>query len=132
MALTFLRRDRDEFVPITRGRDLRPLLPYLANTLAFDAGDFPGLSGSAGTGGCDCLGPLMRLLRPLIPGDYAAKSEADQVAHVSRNTFRLTVSSFIDAHDFELRSMRKECVHVITPDLRRIPFSAYNLHHRRP
>ena len=132
-ALTFLQGGRGGFSPITRDRDFQPYLPHIPNTLAFDPADFPGLCGpaSAGNGGCECFSSLVKLLRPLIPKRYGASGEAAQIAHVSQNTFRISVTSFIDAHDFELRSMRKECVHIITPDLRRIPFSAYNLHHRR-
>jgi len=40
------------------------------------------------------------------------------------------VVSFIDAYNFDMKAMQKECVHVITPDLHKIPFSAYNLLHR--
>jgi hypothetical protein len=40
------------------------------------------------------------------------------------------VVSFLDAHNFDLKAMQKECVHIITPELRKIPFSAYNLVHR--
>ena len=132
-ALTFLQGGRGGFSPITRDRDFQPYLPHIPNTLAFDPADFPGLCGpaSSGSGGCECFSSLVKLLRPLIPKRYGAGTEAAQIAHVSQNTFRISVTSFIDAYDFELSSMRKECVHIITPDLRRIPFSAYNLYHRR-
>jgi uncharacterized radical SAM superfamily Fe-S cluster-containing enzyme len=50
--------------------------------------------------------------------------------YVDENTFRVSVSSFVDAYNFDTRSMQKECVHVVTEDLRKIPFSAYNIIHR--
>jgi hypothetical protein len=40
------------------------------------------------------------------------------------------VASFVDAWNFDIRSLKRECVHVVTPDLKRIPFSAYCLFHR--
>ena len=50
--------------------------------------------------------------------------------YINDNLFRLSVASFIDAWNFDMKAMQKECVHVITPDLHKIPFSAYNLLHR--
>jgi hypothetical protein len=38
---------------------------------------------------------------------------------------------FIDAHAFDVRSVKKSCVHIIHPeDGRLIPFDTYNLFHR--
>jgi uncharacterized radical SAM superfamily Fe-S cluster-containing enzyme len=50
--------------------------------------------------------------------------------YIDQNTFRISVSSFLDAYNFDMKSMQKECIHVITPDLRKIPFSAYNTIYR--
>ena len=37
---------------------------------------------------------------------------------------------FIDAHSFDLRSVKKTCVHIVSPDLRIIPFDTYNMFYR--
>ena len=37
---------------------------------------------------------------------------------------------FIDAHSFDLRSIKKTCVHIVSPDLRLIPFDTYNMFYR--
>ena len=37
---------------------------------------------------------------------------------------------FIDAHSFDLRSVKKTCVHIVSPDLRLIPFDTYNMFYR--
>ena len=37
---------------------------------------------------------------------------------------------FIDAHSFDLRSVKKTCVHVVAPDLRIIPLDTYNMFYR--
>ena len=50
--------------------------------------------------------------------------------YVSENTFRITITSFIDKYNFDMKSMQKECVHIITKDFRRIPFSSYNMIYR--
>jgi tetraether lipid synthase len=48
-----------------------------------------------------------------------------------RNVFRLLIVEFIDAHNFDLRSIRKSCVHIVHPDAKRvIPFDTYNMLYR--
>lgn len=129
VALTFCYRDGGRFVPITRRFDLREHLPAINNTFAFDADEY--LAGSIGGSAlCQCTRTLLERLQPLIPADYLARTSPEKVRHFTRNMFRISVSSFVDAYNFDLRSMQKECVHVITSDLRRIPFSAYNMFHR--
>ena len=55
---------------------------------------------------------------------------ADRVQFATDNIFRVTVTSFLDRYTFDLKALKKECVHVLTPDGRRVPFSAYNLFYR--
>jgi uncharacterized radical SAM superfamily Fe-S cluster-containing enzyme len=47
-----------------------------------------------------------------------------------RNVFRVLVVQFIDAHSFDVRSVKKTCVHIVHPDGRLIPFDTYNLFYR--
>jgi uncharacterized radical SAM superfamily Fe-S cluster-containing enzyme len=37
---------------------------------------------------------------------------------------------FIDAWNFDIRAMKKSCVHIAQPDGRLIPFEAFNLLYR--
>jgi tetraether lipid synthase len=46
------------------------------------------------------------------------------------NVFRLIIMQFIDAHSFDLRSVKKTCVHIVHRDGRLIPFDTYNLFYR--
>ena len=47
------------------------------------------------------------------------------------NIFRVLIVEFIDAHTFDLRAVRKTCVHIVHPDGNRvIPFDTYNLLYR--
>jgi len=46
------------------------------------------------------------------------------------NIFRVIIMQFIDAHSFDLRSVKKTCVHIVHPDGRLIPFDTYNLFYR--
>ena len=48
-----------------------------------------------------------------------------------RNVFRVLIMQFIDAHSFDVRSVKKSCVHIAHPDGKRlIPFDTYNLFYR--
>lgn len=46
------------------------------------------------------------------------------------NVFRVLIMQFIDAHSFDVRSVKKSCVHIVHPDGRLIPFDNYNLFYR--
>lgn len=47
------------------------------------------------------------------------------------NLFRILIVQFIDAYSFDLRSVKKTCVHIVHPnDGRLIPFDTYNLFYR--
>ena len=46
------------------------------------------------------------------------------------NLFRLIIMQFIDAQAFDVRSVKKTCVHIAHPDGRIIPFDTYNLFYR--
>lgn len=46
------------------------------------------------------------------------------------NLFRVLIVQFIDAHSFDVRSVKKTCVHIVHPDGRLIPFDTYNLFYR--
>jgi uncharacterized radical SAM superfamily Fe-S cluster-containing enzyme len=47
------------------------------------------------------------------------------------NLFRILIVQFIDAQSFDLRSIKKTCVHIAHPDGQRlIPFDTYNMFYR--
>jgi 7,8-dihydro-6-hydroxymethylpterin dimethyltransferase len=47
------------------------------------------------------------------------------------NVFRVIIMHFLDAHAFDVRSVKKTCVHIVHPeDGRLIPFDTYNLFYR--
>ncbi len=43
------------------------------------------------------------------------------------NVFRILIIQFIDAFAFDVRSVKKTCIHIVHPDGRLIPFDTYNL-----
>ena len=46
------------------------------------------------------------------------------------NIFRVIVLKFMDAYDFDVRSVKKSCVHIVHKDGRMIPFETMNLFYR--
>lgn len=47
-----------------------------------------------------------------------------------QNIFRMLIMQFIDAYSFDVRSVKKTCVHIVHPDGRLIPFDTYNMFYR--
>jgi uncharacterized radical SAM superfamily Fe-S cluster-containing enzyme len=51
--------------------------------------------------------------------------------HVTyNNIFRIIIMQFLDAHNFDVRSVKKSCVHIVHPDGRIIPFDTFNMFYR--
>ncbi|MCI3923177.1 radical SAM protein [Paenibacillus sp. TRM 82003] len=46
------------------------------------------------------------------------------------HVFRVLIMQFMDAHNFDVRSVKKSCVHIAQPDGKIIPFDTYNLFYR--
>jgi uncharacterized radical SAM superfamily Fe-S cluster-containing enzyme len=132
VAITYLLRRGDEFLPLLRGAPVKRLVPLIDNTLAFDTGDVwrKAVRGLIeGVGACACL-DFLRTFAPLGPPRLWFRSRAAQARFVTEGTFRISVTSFCDRFNFERRAVQRECVHVITPQGLRVPFSAYNTLHR--
>jgi uncharacterized radical SAM superfamily Fe-S cluster-containing enzyme len=47
-----------------------------------------------------------------------------------RNVFRVLIMQFIDVQSFDLRAVKKSCVHIAQPDGRIVPFDTFNLLYR--
>ncbi len=46
------------------------------------------------------------------------------------NIFRVIILKFMDAHDFDVRAVKKSCVHIVNKDNKLIPFETMNLFYR--
>lgn len=47
-----------------------------------------------------------------------------------KNLFRIVIMRFLDAYDFDVRAIKKSCVHIVHKDGRIIPFETMNLFYR--
>jgi uncharacterized radical SAM superfamily Fe-S cluster-containing enzyme len=133
VAITYLYKNRKgEFTPITRDVKFKNHLQLINNTFVFtleDALKNAGASMKDFKTTCDCFN-FITDFRHMVPLDFFVRNQAKKKEYIDQNTFRISVSSFIDALNFDSKSMQKECVHVVTEDLRKIPFSSYNILHR--
>jgi 7,8-dihydro-6-hydroxymethylpterin dimethyltransferase len=47
-----------------------------------------------------------------------------------KNVFRITIVQFLDAYNFDVRSVKRSCIHIVHPDGRIIPFDTFNMFYR--
>lgn len=47
-----------------------------------------------------------------------------------KNIFRIIIMEFLDKYNFDVRSVKRSCVHIAHPDGRIIPFDTYNMFYR--
>jgi len=127
LAMAYALRTGDGLLPLTGMVDPRVLIDGGRNTIVYeqDAG---------------LRQHLFRLLSTGHSPGSAATSLKDLLCCLPRvvaegigyeQVFRVIVMQFIDAYGFDLRSIKKTCVHIVHPDARRlIPFDTYNLFYR--
>lgn len=46
------------------------------------------------------------------------------------NLFRIIIMNFMDAHDFDVRAVKKSCVHIVDKRYKMVPFETMNLFYR--
>lgn len=64
-------------------------------------------------------GVLCCLPQALVPGDLGYA-----------NSFRVVILQFLDRYNFDLATVKRSCVHFVTPDEQIIPFDTYNTFYR--
>jgi uncharacterized radical SAM superfamily Fe-S cluster-containing enzyme len=65
-----------------------------------------------------------------MPIDINLYSRKERTRFVDENAFRISIVSFLDAYNMDISSLKQECIHFLTPDFKKIPFSTYNLLYR--
>lgn len=78
---------------------------------------------------------INQLLKAATLGSVTNLEQASDLNNLDNltyeNVFRVLIVDFMDAHNFDLRTIRKSCVHIIHPDGKRaIPFETYNMLYR--
>ncbi|WP_309381549.1 radical SAM protein [Cerasicoccus frondis] len=127
LCMAYGLKGRGAFQPLTRHIDPGSLLDETANTIIFERD--PALRQTAmkmlstGASSESASGHLRQLLccLPMI---------RDSADLSYRNVFRVIIMEFMDAFNFDVRGIKKSCVHIAHPDGRIIPFETMNLFYR--
>jgi 7,8-dihydro-6-hydroxymethylpterin dimethyltransferase len=126
LAMAYAIKDAGTVRPLTRLIPPEVLLAGDRNTIVFErdpalkAQVFKLFATNHGPEGqASALGDLLCCL-PQIQGSSLKYD----------NVFRVLIMQFIDAWNFDVRAMKKSCVHIAQPDGRLIPFEAFNLLYR--
>lgn len=120
-----LKRDNDT-LPLTRWLKPADLLAGDKNTIAFERD--PALKDRLFKLFATNLSPLNQAkclseLLCCLPKIAAEGLNYD-------NVFRVLIVQFMDAHNLDIRALKKSCVHIAQSDGKLIPFEAFNLFYR--
>ena len=156
-SLSYAYRSGGRVVPLSRFIDARNHLELLANGITFTRVRARELIeqylGSTGCCGGKCGPETVQIQRQdaktqgreeemdvtIRPPANAAETESLAAEFFSRATteqlspsdvFRITITSFLDAYNFDVRRLMKCCIHHVLPSGHVIPFCAYNVLYR--
>jgi uncharacterized radical SAM superfamily Fe-S cluster-containing enzyme len=143
-TLTYAYRHGGTVIPLMRFFDARKHLDLLANGITFTRPRARALieqylgrqgccAGACGTGAAphDLPGEVLNGKTKdldVAAGDFFARGLAEQLA--PEDVFRITITSFLDAYNFDLRRLMKCCIHFVLPSGHVVPFCAYNVLYR--
>lgn len=156
-VLSLAFRHHGELIPLTRFIDAKLNLDLLANGLSFtrDEGkrlvqQYLARNHCCGPSGCAPVSPTKDSMIGSLPvfndpnRSCSIPSNANDVESISQRffeqalqkqiggeqLFRITITSFLDAYNFDVRRVMKCCTHHILPSGHIIPFCAYNVLYR--
>jgi uncharacterized radical SAM superfamily Fe-S cluster-containing enzyme len=147
-SLTYAYRGSSAVVPLPRFIDARNHLDILANGITFTRsrtrelierylGKLACCSGGCGTGPSEPEA-LARVGPPLANASGSEGADLAQEFFLRalseqlhpEDVFRITITSFLDAYNFDVRRLMKCCIHHVLPSGHVIPFCAYNVLYR--
>jgi hypothetical protein len=127
LAMAYALKLDGQVIPLTGMLDPQLLLHGEGNTIMYEQNNT--LRGelfklfSTGASPASSAVSLKQLLccLPLIQAPASITYE---------NVFRVIIMQFLDPHNFDVRSVKKTCVHIVPPDGRIIPFDTFNMFYR--
>ena len=130
-SLTYAFRQDGQVMPLLRFIDARKHLDILANGLLFTRNRARQLiERYLAQSGCG-VGCFPATGDPAVQAagdEFFARAIAEQLAQA--DVFRITITSFLDAYNFDVRRLMKCCIHHVLPSGHVIPFCAYNVLYR--
>ena len=134
--------DRTKLLPLARFINFEEHLDLLAGRITFDRGRVKELlENYLKSASCGNL-PAVSAEAPLrLAGEKGSDLPADELQTeflrkaltqtlAPEDMLRITITSFMDAYNFDVRQLMKSCVHHLLPSGHLIPFSAYNVLYR--
>lgn len=127
LAMAYALKIDGKVLPLTRMIDPQVLIDGARNTIVYE--EEPGIR--------DCLFKLFSTNHSPESGATSLRDllcclpKVDAPTNLTyKNIFRVLIVQFLDAHAFDVRSVKKTCIHIVHPDGRLIPFDTYNLFYR--
>jgi tetraether lipid synthase len=127
LAMAYALKLDGKVVPLTGLVDRDVLINGARNTIVYE--DEPGIR--------DCLFKLFATNHSPESGAASLRELLCCLPTIAapanltyKNMFRVLIVQFLDAHAFDVRSVKKTCIHIVHPDGRLIPFDTYNLFYR--
>jgi uncharacterized radical SAM superfamily Fe-S cluster-containing enzyme len=112
--------------PLTRLIDPNDLLDNSRNTIVYENDEHlkPHLLHMFSTGNSvEVANEHLKSILCCLPAIDAPELSYD-------NLFRVIIMNFIDAQNFDVRAIKKSCVHIVNKDMKIIPFETMNLFYR--
>lgn len=126
LAMAYALKWQGQVQPLTRFIDPDDLLRKGRNTIVYEQDDAIAKHMiqlfSTGNSVAKATGELKSLLC-CLPQIAAPNLKYE-------NVFRIIIMQFIDAYNFDVRAIKKSCVHIVTPEGKIIPFETMNLFYR--
>jgi uncharacterized radical SAM superfamily Fe-S cluster-containing enzyme len=128
-SLTYAFREAGRVTPLTRFIDVRKHLDVFANGIVFSRNRAAQLIGQyLEKSGCCGLGGLAGEGSDPVAAEFFRRALGQQLSQA--DVFRITITSFLDAYNFDVRRLMKCCIHHVLPSGHVIPFCAYNVLYR--
>lgn len=145
-SLTYAYRSQGKVAPLSRFIDAKNHLDILANGITFTRArarelmeQYLGKLGCCAGGDCGGveagaqLLPIVSLALNLngdasLAAEFFSRALTEDLAPA--DVFRITITSFLDAYNFDVRRLMKCCIHHVLPSGHVIPFCAYNVLYR--
>lgn len=126
LVMAYALKYQGDVIPLTRYLDPEKLLEGSANTIVYEQDeslrDHLVNLFSTGTSPKSASGILHKLLC-CLPNVVAPELSYE-------NLFRVIIMQFLDPYNFDVRSVKRSCVHIVSDDGKIVPFDTMNIFYR--
>ena len=126
LAMAYALKLDGEVIPLTRYLNPQDLLDNSRNTIIYEQDErlHQHMIQLFSTGNSvECAADELQSVMCCLPQINAPSLGYD-------NLFRIIIMRFIDAYDFDVRAIKKSCVHIVSKEGKIIPFETMNLFYR--